>query len=229
MALKTFQIVQGLSRTPLLFILWYLANIIFENTLQKHKISRIVNLELWTMTQATGWCSKRCLFPTRAPTSYIKWVDTQQINKRKKQLWNMEFEIAQKGQHEHREQFPHTFATNGRRKNWKHHFRNFPIVNQWVLSKTSNMHFQYQYFLILSKTSNMYNVAWRQISSFCRMASNLGFCRPLARPPRKSKIHGVGNPWKIIGNPWTNPVFWKLGFRQKVKVWKQVGRFFDIF
>ena len=39
------------------------------------------------------------------------------------------------------------------------------------------------------------------------LASNLGFCRPLPRPPRKSKIHGVGNPWggKSLENPLTNP------------------------
>ena len=37
------------------------------------------------------------------------------------------------------------------------------------------------------------------------------FCRPLPRPPRKSKIHGVGNPWggKSLENPWTNPGFWE--------------------
>ena len=42
------------------------------------------------------------------------------------------------------------------------------------------------------------------------MASNLGFCRPLPRPPRKSKIHGVpwgpmgshGFPWGPMGSPW---------------------------
>ena len=35
MALKTFHIVPGLSRTPLLFILRYLTNIFFKNMLQK--------------------------------------------------------------------------------------------------------------------------------------------------------------------------------------------------
>ena len=38
MALKTFQIVQGLSRTPLLFIPRYLTDIFFKNMLQQWKI-----------------------------------------------------------------------------------------------------------------------------------------------------------------------------------------------
>ena len=37
MALKTFHIVPGLSRTPLLFILRYLTNIFFKHILQKIK------------------------------------------------------------------------------------------------------------------------------------------------------------------------------------------------
>ena len=57
--------------------------------------------------------------------------------------------------------------------------------------------------------------------------SNLVFCRPLPRPPRKSKIHGVGNPWggKSLEIHEQIQDFWKLRFRQKVKVWKQVVRF----
>ena len=43
MALKTLNFVQGLSRTPLLFIPRYYTNIIFENMLQTEKISRIDN------------------------------------------------------------------------------------------------------------------------------------------------------------------------------------------
>ena len=38
MALKTFHFVQGLSRTPLLFISRYLTNIISEHILQKEKL-----------------------------------------------------------------------------------------------------------------------------------------------------------------------------------------------
>ena len=45
MVLKTFHFVPGLSRTPLLFIPRYLANIIFENMCQK-KISRIELLKI---------------------------------------------------------------------------------------------------------------------------------------------------------------------------------------
>ena len=46
MSLKTFHIVQGLSRTPLLFIPRYPTNIFFENSLQKEEISRIENLKI---------------------------------------------------------------------------------------------------------------------------------------------------------------------------------------
>ena len=38
MALKTFHFVQGLSRTPLLFIPRYLTNIFSENSLQKENL-----------------------------------------------------------------------------------------------------------------------------------------------------------------------------------------------
>ena len=38
MALKTLHIVQGLSRTPLLFIPRYYTNIFFKNILQKEKL-----------------------------------------------------------------------------------------------------------------------------------------------------------------------------------------------
>ena len=61
--------------------------------------------------------------------------------------------------------------------------------------------------------SSVYPAAFRQPGDSA-LASNLGFCRPLARPPRKSKIHGVGNPWggksmggKFLEHPWTNPGF----------------------
>ena len=47
MGLETFHIVQGLSRTPLFLIPWYLTNIFFKNILQTDKISRIDNLEIW--------------------------------------------------------------------------------------------------------------------------------------------------------------------------------------
>ena len=46
MALKTLHFVQGLSRTPLLFIPRYLTNI-FSKIFSKKKISRIENLEIW--------------------------------------------------------------------------------------------------------------------------------------------------------------------------------------
>ena len=45
MALQTLHFVQGLSRTPLLFIPRYLTNIIFENIFPR-KISRIENLKI---------------------------------------------------------------------------------------------------------------------------------------------------------------------------------------
>ena len=47
MALKTFHFVQGLSRTPLLFIPRYYTNIIFKNDLPNKKDSIIENLEIW--------------------------------------------------------------------------------------------------------------------------------------------------------------------------------------
>jgi len=43
---KTFHIVQGLSRTPLLFIPRYLANIFPEHTLHQTKISKIETMEI---------------------------------------------------------------------------------------------------------------------------------------------------------------------------------------
>ena len=46
MVFKTFHTVQGLSRTPLLFIPRYLTNVCFENILRKYKISRIGNLKI---------------------------------------------------------------------------------------------------------------------------------------------------------------------------------------
>ena len=46
MASKTPHIVQGLSRTPLLFIPRYLTNIFFKNMFKK-KNSIIENLEIW--------------------------------------------------------------------------------------------------------------------------------------------------------------------------------------
>jgi hypothetical protein len=46
MALKTFHIVQGLSRTPLLFIPRYLTNIFFEIILQTEQLSKIENLKI---------------------------------------------------------------------------------------------------------------------------------------------------------------------------------------
>ena len=54
----------------------------------------------------------------------------------------------------------------------------------------------------------------------------LEICRPFPRPPRKFKEGGGGksmeNLWKIHGQI---QGFWKPRFRQKVKVWKKVGRF----
>ena len=46
MALKTIHFVQGLSRTPLLFIPRYITNIFFKHILQQQKISRIGNLKI---------------------------------------------------------------------------------------------------------------------------------------------------------------------------------------
>ena len=46
MASKTLHIVQGLSRTPLLFIPQYLTNMFFKNMLQKEKLPTIGNLEI---------------------------------------------------------------------------------------------------------------------------------------------------------------------------------------
>ena len=46
MALKTFHIVQGLSRTPLFFIPRYPTNIFPESILQKEQISVVANLEI---------------------------------------------------------------------------------------------------------------------------------------------------------------------------------------
>ena len=46
MALKTLHFVQGLSRTPLLFIPRYLTNMFFKNISQNKKISRIDNLKI---------------------------------------------------------------------------------------------------------------------------------------------------------------------------------------
>ena len=47
MALKTIRFVQGLSRTPLLFIPRYLTNMFSKYMLQKTKISRIKNPKIW--------------------------------------------------------------------------------------------------------------------------------------------------------------------------------------
>ena len=47
MTLKTFHFVQGLSRTPLLFIPRYLTNIFFKKILQRKHISRIKNPKIW--------------------------------------------------------------------------------------------------------------------------------------------------------------------------------------
>ena len=47
MGVRTLHFVQGLSRTPLLFIPRYLTNLFFKNILQKQNISRINNLKLW--------------------------------------------------------------------------------------------------------------------------------------------------------------------------------------
>ena len=47
MALKTIHFVQGLSRTPLLFVPRYLTTRFPKNILQKKKTSRIENLEIW--------------------------------------------------------------------------------------------------------------------------------------------------------------------------------------
>ena len=76
----------------------------------------------------------------------------------------------------------------------------------------------------------VYQAAFRQPGDSA-LASNLGFCRPLPRPPRKSKIHGVGNPWggKSLEIHEQIQDFWKPRFHQKVKVWKQVGRFSQCF
>ena len=46
MALKTLHFVQGLSRTPLLFIPRYLTNIFYKHILRKDKISIIENLKI---------------------------------------------------------------------------------------------------------------------------------------------------------------------------------------
>ena len=51
------------------FIPRYLTNILVEHILQK--ISMVEHLEIWIMTQATGWCSTRFLLPARAPASCI--------------------------------------------------------------------------------------------------------------------------------------------------------------
>ena len=58
---------------------------------------------------------------------------------------------------------------------------------------------------------------WKSSFSVFRVQSSLGFCRPLARPPRKSKIHGVGNPWggKFLENPWTNTGILETRFSAK--------------
>ena len=47
MAFKTFHIIQGLSRTALLFIPRYLTTRFFKMILQKNKISRLMNLKIW--------------------------------------------------------------------------------------------------------------------------------------------------------------------------------------
>ena len=47
MGLKPLHFVQGLSRTPLLFIPRYLTNILFKHILQKIYILRIENLKIW--------------------------------------------------------------------------------------------------------------------------------------------------------------------------------------
>ena len=66
MALKTIHFVQGLSRTPLLFIPRYYTNICFEKILQNKKISRIENLGIWK--------SKKPRFTNRSPEKGIKKV-----------------------------------------------------------------------------------------------------------------------------------------------------------
>ena len=47
MAFKTFHIVQGLSRTPFLFFPRSLTTRFFNNILQKERISKIENLNIW--------------------------------------------------------------------------------------------------------------------------------------------------------------------------------------
>ena len=67
------------------------------------------------------------------------------------------------------------------------------------------------------------------------LASNLVFCRPLPRPPRKSKIHGVGNPWggKFLENPWTNTGILETRFSAKSQglktSWPCFTMFFEYF
>ena len=61
MTLKTFHIVQGLSRAPLLFIPRYLTNICFKIILQQEQISIIGNLEIkkpGSITGAQDWGHK---------------------------------------------------------------------------------------------------------------------------------------------------------------------------
>ena len=61
--------------------------------------------------------------------------------------------------------------------------------------------------------------------------SERGFCRPLPRPPRKSKIHGVGNPWggKSLEIHKTSPGFLETQISPKSQGLKTSWSFFTMF
>ena len=97
---------------------------------------------------------------------------------------------------------------------------------------TRNLHHAYSWCQVFGIWS-VYPAAFRQPGDSA-LASNLGFCRPLPRPPRKSKIHGVGNPWggKFLENPWANPGFLETQISPKSQglktSWSCFTMFFEI-